>query len=231
MNFEKIAISPGTSPDEEISTLEAARLLGLAVRSVQLMVDRGELRAWKTPGGHRRISRQSVLRWRDGERQPLSSAGSTMPAPLLGQAAQSPATSSGVTVATPGALRVLLIEDSIHFQNLVALVMQQHFPGVALRVASDAVTGLIMAGEFRPDVLIVDILLPGMDGATLITSLRANAQFRDLQLIVITSLDANQREPYAFALQGLPVIHKPALVLELPAQLRRCLVARGVQAA
>ena len=44
-------------------TIEVARLLGLAVRSVQLMVDRGELEAWKTPGGHRRISRASVERW------------------------------------------------------------------------------------------------------------------------------------------------------------------------
>ena len=47
------------------STLEVARLLGMAVRSVQMMVDRGELQAWKTPGGHRRISRESVQRWRE----------------------------------------------------------------------------------------------------------------------------------------------------------------------
>ena len=37
--------------------------VGLAVRSVQLMVDRNELEAWKTPGGHRRISRASVEQW------------------------------------------------------------------------------------------------------------------------------------------------------------------------
>ena len=33
------------------------------MRSVQLMVDRGELEAWKTPGGHRRISRASINAW------------------------------------------------------------------------------------------------------------------------------------------------------------------------
>ena len=51
---------------DQMSTMEVARLLGLAVRSIQLMVDRGELQAWKTPGGHRRISRESVERWRAG---------------------------------------------------------------------------------------------------------------------------------------------------------------------
>ena len=43
--------------DRPCSTLEAVKLLGMTVRSVPLMVDRGELQAWKTPGGHRRIAR------------------------------------------------------------------------------------------------------------------------------------------------------------------------------
>lgn len=51
-----------TLPDD-CSTRDVAQVLGLAVRSVQLMVDRGELEAWKTPGGHRRIARASVERW------------------------------------------------------------------------------------------------------------------------------------------------------------------------
>ena len=38
-------------------------MLGMAVRSVQLMVDRGLLQAWRTPGGHRRIDSRSVQRW------------------------------------------------------------------------------------------------------------------------------------------------------------------------
>lgn len=54
-------LAPGLP--EHLSTIEVARMLGMAVRSVQLMVDRGTLEAWKTPGGHRRITRQSVERW------------------------------------------------------------------------------------------------------------------------------------------------------------------------
>ena len=48
---------------DHYTTLEVAKMLGMAVRSVQLMVDRNELEAWKTPGGHRRIFRASVERW------------------------------------------------------------------------------------------------------------------------------------------------------------------------
>lgn len=197
------ATDPMTSA-EPYTTIEVASLLGLAVRSVQLMVDRGELDAWKTPGGHRRISRASVERW-------LAERRGGIKAPDAGRARR--------------AQRVLLIEDSVHFQNLVRLLASQKFPQVELHVADEGFVGLAMAGQLQPDVLIVDILLPGIDGATLITSLRSHPQFRQSRLIVITSLDESQREPYAFALTGVPVVHKPNLVAELPGLLAEALGA------
>lgn len=192
---------PMSPEDQPYTTIEVASLLGLAVRSVQLMVDRGELDAWKTPGGHRRISRASVERWLAERR-----GGGTRPADAA------PAARNGARRAQ----RVLLIEDSVHFQNLVRLLVGQKFPQVELQVADEGFAGLAMAGQLQPDVLIVDILLPGIDGATLITSLRSHPQFRRSRLIVITSLDEAQREPYAFALADVPVVHKPELVAQLP---------------
>ena len=192
---------PMSPEDQPYTTIEVASLLGRAVRSVQLMVDRGELDAWKTPGGHRRISRASVERWLAERR-----GGATRPADAA------PATRGGARRAQ----RVLLIEDSVHFQNLVRLLVGQKFPQVELQVADEGFAGLAMAGQLQPDVLIVDILLPGIDGATLITSLRSHPQFRRSRLIVITSLDEAQREPYAFALADVPVVHKPELVAQLP---------------
>ena len=190
----------------DCSSIEAARLLGLAVRSVQLMVDRGELQAWKTPGGHRRISRASIDAWL--QRRQLRAPGET---PLAG-APHEPARRHP---------KLLLIEDSAHFQNLVGLLVRQTLPDAELHVADDGIAGLAMAGKLEPDMLIIDILLPGIDGATLITSLRSHPPFRRTALVVVTALDDAQRAPYEFALQGLPVIHKTRIVAELPAQLRR----------
>jgi excisionase family DNA binding protein len=205
--------------NDTYTTREVAQMLGMAVRSVQLMVDRGELEAWKTPGGHRRISRGSVERWQAD--RGLRGAAAAAQKPRLGA-------SGTATPATPlpaAPLRVLLIEDSIHYQNLVALLLRQHFPAIELHMANDGIAGLAMAGQLQPQVLVVDILLPGIDGGTLITSLRSHPQFAATQLIVVTSLDEVQREPYAFALAGVPVVHKPRLVTELPPLLRACLAA------
>ncbi|CAN7565448.1 MAG: response regulator [Acidovorax sp.] len=217
---------PERQVPDHYTTLEVAKILGMAVRSVQLMVDRNELEAWKTPGGHRRISRASVERWASAHG--LAGAGGTppSPSPTASTAAVAPLPVPPRTAAAPAPAhtpQILLIEDSVHFQNLLGLIVKQHFPAAALQVANDGITGLALYGQIQPDVLIVDILLPGIDGATLITTLRSHPQFARSHLIVVTSLDESQREPYAFALQGVKVIHKPRLVAELPAALAACL--------
>ena len=199
---------PTTVP-ESCSTTEAAERLGMAVRSVQLMVDRGELHAWKTPGGHRRILRSSLQAWLAAR----TGAAEALPAPATGSARP---------------LTLLLIEDSAHFQGLISLVVKRELPGAELHVASDGIAGLAMAGRLDPDVLLIDILLPGIDGAALITSVRSHQQFARSRLIVVTALDDAQREPFRFALEGVPVVHKTALVTELPpllAQARAALPA------
>ncbi|MFY7864856.1 response regulator [Roseateles sp.] len=194
---------------DDYSTLEVARRLGMAVRSIQLMVDRGELSAWKTPGGHRRIDKQSVEAWLErragSAAMPLNESNPPEP--------QTPETRSAKQ-------RVLLIEDSVHFQKLVAMLIEQQFPNLELHIASDGIVGLAMFGQLQPELLIVDILLPGIDGPTLITSLRSQPQFARSRLIVLTSLDEAQRAPYAFALGGVTVVHKPRLVMDLPPLLR-----------
>jgi excisionase family DNA binding protein len=194
---------------DQFTTLEVARMLGMAVRSVQLMVDRGDLEAWKTPGGHRRISRASLEKWLRS-RMVDPTVESTMPSHMLRRRR-----TDQINVER-APLKVLLIEDSMHYQNLVSLLIKQRFPDVELRVAGDGVTGLVQFGQFQPDVLLIDLLLPGVDGATLITALRADSSLAPAHLIVLTSLDEAQRVPYAFALTDLPVIYKPRLVIELP---------------
>jgi excisionase family DNA binding protein len=197
-----------TVPDT-CSTTEAAQRLGMAVRSVQLMVDRGELQAWKTPGGHRRILRSSLDAWLAAR----SGAASTALPSAAAQPSERPMT-------------LLLIEDSVHFQNLISLVVKRELPDAELHVASDGIAGLAMAGRLEPDVLLIDILLPGIDGAALITSLRSHPQFARSRLIVVTALDEAQRAPYAFALDGVPLVHKTALVTELPPLLAEAAAAQ-----
>jgi excisionase family DNA binding protein len=204
--MNKDALATEATP-VDYSTREVAQRLGMAVRSVQMMVDRGELQAWKTPGGHRRISAASVQQWLDSRRVNV-------------------ARDEPVAAPRGGGPRALLIEDSKHFQNLIGLLVRHHFPQLSLEVADDGITGLAMAGRLEPDLLLVDILLPGIDGAMLINTLRAHPQFAAMRLLVVTSLDEAQLAQHRFAIEGVPVVHKSRLAAELPARLRELLATR-----
>ncbi len=184
-------------------------MLGLAVRSVQLMVDRGEIQAWKTSGGHRRISKDSVAQWL-ASRQANQPGDGAIPKDALAQ-------------PDSNHYKILLIEDSTHFQNLVNLLIGQHFPHALVHLANDGISGLAKFGQIQPDCLLVDILLPGIDGATLITTLRSDPLFANCYLVIVTGLTTEQLEPYAFALKGLPVIHKTRLALDLIPQLSQAM--------
>jgi excisionase family DNA binding protein len=199
-------------PQRYHTTLEVAKMLGMAVRSIQLMVDRGDLQAWRTPGGHRRITDESVRRWmQSGATDPLASPGSAMTGARRSRRAAS---------ARP---RVLLIEDSAHFQRTVSALIRQRFPEVSLHTESDGMAGLVTFGHLRPDLLIVDLVLPGLDGASLIAGLRRHPLLGDCHLLVLTGLDEAQRQPYAAALRDVPVVHKSRLVQDLPVWLERFL--------
>lgn len=193
---------PSNPPDTDYSTRDVARILGLAIRSVQLMVDRGELSAWKTAGGHRRISRASVETLLERRQE---------------GAGERRAVDKPASKASAGArVKVLLIEDSKHYQKLASMLLRNDFPEFEVFVADDGFAGLAMAGQLQPTLLIVDILLPGMDGATLISSLRSHMQFAESRLLVLTSLDEADLGPYMFALEGVPIVHKSRIVADLP---------------
>lgn len=196
-------LPPDTPANAFVTTREAAQALGLAVRSVQLMVDRGELQAWRTTGGHRRIVRRSVDAWL------------TRGTP-----------NATAVAATP--MRVLLIEDSVHFQGLVRDLLARTLPQIALRVVGDGIIGLATVGEWRPDVLVVDILLPGIDGAALIARLRADEHYRRMHVVVLTGLSQAELLPHAHALAGIPVVHKEHMVQDLPRALEEWMV-RGIK--
>ncbi|WP_382197984.1 response regulator [Hydrogenophaga defluvii] len=222
MNNPSLVRADVASASNYYTTIEVAKMLGMAVRSVQLMVDRGDLQAWKTPGGHRRISRESLERWLQGSRSGVRAEAAGRQEGEVGAGRES----SRRLRMGQRPPRLLLIEDSTHFQNLVALLLKQKFPGLEVHVASDGITGLASFGQLQPDLLVVDIMLPGIDGANLITGLRSHALFGQCKLIVLTALDEAQRAPYAFALDQVPVVHKPRLVNDLPPLIESLLGAR-----
>ena len=91
--------------DDSLTTVELSKMLGLAIGTIQAMFNSGELKGWKTPGGHRRISKASVQEW-------LATRSTTMP----GQTPQVAPQNIGLVKS---GLKVLIIEDSVRYQTVL----------------------------------------------------------------------------------------------------------------
>lgn len=166
-------------PEQFCSTRDAARILGISHRTVQLWVESGVLQAWKTAGGHRRITMNSVEKLvRDRE---LAGA-----APVqLSNLPSLPAAVKQVARA-----RVMVVDDDE--ATLILFEMEMAGWDLPLDVvkARNGFEALIRIGEVKPDLLISDLNMPGMDGARMIATLRADRMYRDIKLVVVTGLDA-----------------------------------------
>lgn len=170
-----------------LSTREAADLLGVSLRSVQLWVENGTLRAWKTAGGHRRIPLESVnalLRER--------------------------AASSGEEVSTVGFDILLIEDDPVQVELVRGRLETLALPvPVRLRVSMDGYLGLIALGEAMPDLLLLDLHLPRIDGFELLAKLRASSAYADLPILVVSALSPAEVEQRGGLPAGVQLLQKP----------------------
>ena len=86
--------------------------------------------------------------------------------------------------AAPARKRVLIIEDDEDVAKILSLLVKSLDADVL--VADDGMTGFQMARDEEPDLVLVDIHLPGMNGLEVIRSIRATPKLAGLPLVVIT---------------------------------------------
>jgi len=84
--------------------------------------------------------------------------------------------------------RVLMVEDHPDIADLYQLKLQ--LEGYRVAVASNGMTGLQLARELKPDVVLLDVHVPVLDGLQLLAALRADDEARDT-LVVVCSEDDN----------------------------------------
>ena len=113
---------------------------------------------------------------------------------------------------------VLIVEDNEKNLKLARDLLQYH--GFRILEAADAETGLRVAAESVPDIILMDIELPGMDGVTALGKLRENPATAAITVIAVTaSVMPVDRERFSSA--GFAgVIVKPIDVKAFPGQVR-----------
>src|SRR5438477_10668877 len=116
--------------------------------------------------------------------------------------------------------RILVVDDKASNTRLVKLYLEQTNDYV-VRAENDATAALSAAEEFQPHLILLDVMMPGMDGGELAACFQANSKVKAVPIVFLTAAVTKQEvEAGGGRLGGFPFLAKPVVLPEVVACLK-----------
>jgi PAS domain S-box-containing protein len=117
--------------------------------------------------------------------------------------------------------RVLIVDDELHNRRVLEVMLGQE--GFDLVTASGGEEALARVAEHPPDLILLDIMMPGMDGYRVVSRLKGDAASRNIPIIVITALDDREARMRGLSAGAEDFLTKPVDRAELYMRVRNLL--------
>jgi excisionase family DNA binding protein len=186
---------------EALSTIEAARRCGVHYTTIRRWVLDGNLPAYETPGGHLRILKEDMDAFIESRK-------------LRGRGVLN------------GTVRVLVVDDERAFLESVVEFLAKD-PRLVVREAADGFTAGRLVAEFQPDVVILDLMMPGLNGFDTCREIRSSRRSRYSRILVLTGYPSDENIRRAMDSGADLCVAKP---IELDELLNQVLRLSGVPA-
>ena len=169
------------------TTFEAAKLCHVSPLSIINWVNAGRLPAFRTPGGHRRIRREDLVRF-------MKDNGVPIPDELKGAA---------------GRPRVLVVDDEPSVREVLsAHLASRANPYEVLTAADGFEAGRIVASS-RPDVVVLDLRMPGLDGFQVCRTIKGDPDTAATTVIAMTGYHDRETEARILQCGAVRCLAKP----------------------
>lgn len=119
--------------------------------------------------------------------------------------------------------KVLLIEDEADIRALIRAILERD--GWNTVEAADGPAGLALAGDEQPDVILLDIGLPGLDGLTVARRLSSDPDTADIPIVFLTAMATTADQLRGYEAGGVEYLTKPFAPAALTASLARVMDA------
>jgi len=160
-NTQKLKELKKPSSPAYLTTGQAARHCQVSIPALKGWIRSGRLTAFKTPGGHSRIELGEFQRFLLKHGMP------TYP------------------VASPTS-RILIVDDEPLIVDLFVELLTRDPRGFTLETATNGYDALIKVGSFKPSVLILDVVMPELDGVEVCRRLKEDPETRRIKILGVT---------------------------------------------
>jgi len=148
------------------STYEVSKYCQVEIQTVIDWIKQGILPAFRTPGGHRRILKKDLINFLKKYNMPI-------PSDLIENTKK----------------KILIVDDDIFIVKLLTQLLKRIKHPIQIFTAKDGFeAGKLIVVE-KPDLVILDILLPGLDGFEICRKIKSNKETKDMKIIAITGYD------------------------------------------
>ena len=169
------------------TTYDIGRMTGTDPTTVHKWIDKGLLRGFRTPGGHRRVTAEALKAF-------LVAHG--MPVPE--------------EIRDASAIRLLIVDDDIALLKNLTKAVKRARESWEVEASSDGYQALLMIPTFRPNALILDILMPGLDGLSVLKSLKSHEQ--SIHVIAASAKAGTEWEKKAISAGASAFLKKPLAI-------------------
>lgn len=188
---------------QSFSTSEVAAYCHVTADTVRKWAEAGRMRAFKTPGGHRRIRREDLLTFLRENQFPIHE-----------------------DLAQEG-VKVLIVDGDKSAVSAIRRHLGRAEKPVSIEAASDAFDAGYRLAHFQPDIVFLDLRFPGLDGLEACQRIRGEWALPDTHLVVMAPQDDGELLAQAMASGASARLPKPLG----PDALRRILARLGVETA
>jgi excisionase family DNA binding protein len=144
------------------TTFEISQICGVNPTTVQNWIKGKRLKAFQTPGGHRRVQREDLISF-------MKEFGMPLPEDLM----QNPPLA-------------MIVDDENDILDMLEDLLKSGEDEINVVRAQSGIAALLMIGEYRPDLLILDIMMPGMNGYEVCQKLKANSSTQNIKIVAIS---------------------------------------------
>jgi excisionase family DNA binding protein len=169
------------------STFEAARICQVSPLSIINWVNAGRIPAFRTPGGHRRIRREDLVRF-------MRESGMPIPEELEADSARP---------------RVLIVDDEPQICQMLAEYLSSLPDPYEVMTAADGFEAGRLVSSFRPDVVLLDLRMPGLDGFQVCRTIKSDARTARTVVIAMTGYYAPETEARILECGAARCVPKP----------------------